>query len=98
MNNTSTAFVVFSLVSLVVLAAEKNSNLNDVPSDIVVPKMIDGKPSAGKRVRHNWPEENKTSIHHALYLPENWTPKNKERSGATLASPTPASSTTTTMC
>lgn len=77
MNNTSTAFVVFSLVSLVVLAADMHRNLNDVASDIVVPKMIDGKPSAGKRVRHNWPEENKTSIHHALYLPENWTPKNK---------------------
>jgi hypothetical protein len=39
--------------------------------------MIEGKPTAGKRVKHHWPEENNTAIHHALYLPENWNAKSK---------------------
>ncbi|MBJ7344599.1 MAG: hypothetical protein JHD09_04900, partial [Gemmataceae bacterium] len=78
MKSSITAFaILLSSITLAVFAAEKKTNLNDIPSDIVVPKMIEGKPAAGKRVKHNWPEENNTAIHHALYLPENWTANSK---------------------
>jgi len=68
--------ILFAWITLL-FAAEKNMNLNDIPSDIVVPQMVEGKPAAGKRIKHNWPEENNTAIHHALYLPDNWTAKSK---------------------
>ena len=74
---TSGFTVLLSCLGLVVFEAEKKNNLNDIPSDIVVPKMIEGKPAAGKRVKHHWPGENNTAIHHALYLPENWNAKSK---------------------
>ena len=73
----SNAFVILLTWITLLFAAEKSANLNDIPSDILAPQMVEGKPSAGKRVKHNWPEETNTAIYHALYLPENWTVKSK---------------------
>lgn len=75
--STAAFAILFPCLGLFVFAAEMKTNLNDISSDIVVPQMMEGKPSAGKRVKHNWSEENNTAIHHALYLPENWTAKGK---------------------
>ena len=46
----------------------------DIDSEerLVIPKMTQGEPAAGKRVRVTAQEYAGTEVHHALYLPENW--------------------------
>jgi hypothetical protein len=49
-------------------------DIRDVPADLTVPGMGDGVPVAGKRVRQVHPDYKGTSVHHALYLPDDWIP------------------------
>jgi len=45
----------------------------------VVPKMEDGAPAAGKRVRQTEPEWAGTNVHHSLYLPKDFSFSPKEK-------------------
>jgi hypothetical protein len=47
-------------------------NLNDVPSDLVVPQLSDGPPAPGKRVQQFLPGYEGSQIYHVLYLPPEW--------------------------
>lgn len=59
---------------LLALITQGKENLRSIPPDLTVPKMMEGAPGPGKRVRQAWPEEKGTAIHHALYLPPEWKP------------------------
>jgi hypothetical protein len=59
-------------------------NLAGRPPDITVvepffqrPDIAEGPPAAGKLVRHQLAEYQDTDVHHLLYLPENWDPREK---------------------
>lgn len=66
-------FFFCALLSAWVLpAAEVLPDLSTVPADLVVPKMEDGAPGAGRRVRQTTTGWEKTAVHHALYLPRDW--------------------------
>lgn len=56
------------------LSAFECPDLWTVPADLEVPPMIDGRPSAGRRVRQVLTAFETTRVHHALYLPRNWRP------------------------
>ncbi|TWU56090.1 outer membrane protein assembly factor BamB family protein [Rubripirellula reticaptiva] len=45
-----------------------------IPFDLVTPKMTDQPAGPGRRVRQTSPEYQGTDVHHALYLPPDWTP------------------------
>lgn len=44
---------------------------------LVTPKMEEGAPAAGKRVRHTAPGYEGTEVFHSLYLPKKWKPDGK---------------------
>lgn len=46
-----------------------------VPFDLATPKMTDQPAGPGRRVRQIAPEYEGTDVHHALYLPSDWTPQ-----------------------
>jgi hypothetical protein len=48
-----------------------------VPPDLTVPLMENAAPSAGHRVKQTTPGWQSTQVHHALYLPPDWTPEKK---------------------
>jgi hypothetical protein len=52
--------------------AAERSNLNDVPTDLKVPKVTDGSPRAGTRVWQTNPGYEGWNVAHALYLPTEW--------------------------
>ncbi len=52
-------------------------NLNDVPADLTVPALESGTPAAGRRVRATTAGWEGTAVHHALYLPTDWTPASR---------------------
>ncbi len=54
------------------MAAKPQANINDVPQDLTVPAMTNGKPAPGKRVRQVADEYKGTQVHHSLYLPTDW--------------------------
>ena len=43
-----------------------------VTTDLVTPKMTEGQPAAGKRVRQVSSEYRETKVYHSLFLPTNW--------------------------
>lgn len=45
-----------------------------IPQDLTVPRMTDGAPLAGRRVKETTAGWESTPVHHVLYLPENWRP------------------------
>ncbi len=47
-------------------------DIRTIEHDLITPKMIEGDPAAGKRVKHQLTRYAGTEVHHALYLPENW--------------------------
>lgn len=53
---------------------ESAKSLYDIPPDLVVPPVVNGRPEPGKRVRRTTPGWEKTSVYHALYLPADWKP------------------------
>lgn len=48
-------------------------DLTSVPADLTVPEMKDTAPAAGLRVRQTTPGWESTQVHHALYLPTDWS-------------------------
>lgn len=50
-------------------------DLSSVPTDLIVPKAIDGAPKAGHRVIQTTANWERTQVHHLLYLPTDWQPK-----------------------
>lgn len=59
------------------LASEPLRDLREIPYDLTVPSMTEGEPAAGKRVKHQLPENADTGLFHAMYLPTNWEPGRK---------------------
>jgi hypothetical protein len=55
-------------------AAQELPDLSTVPADLIVPAMEEAAPSAGHRVKQTNPGWENTQVHHALYLPTDWTP------------------------
>ncbi|MCX6953000.1 MAG: hypothetical protein NTV51_12665, partial [Verrucomicrobia bacterium] len=53
-------------------SAGAQTNLNDVPADLVVPGLEAGAPAAGRRVRATTAGWEGTEVQHALYLPVDW--------------------------
>jgi hypothetical protein len=51
---------------------DQQTNLNTLPADLETPKMIEGEPAAGKRVRRTLAGYEGTQVYHALYLPTDW--------------------------
>ncbi len=47
-------------------------DIRDVPEDLKVPGLSEGKPAPGRRVRLSLPEYEGTDVHHLLYLPSDW--------------------------
>ncbi len=47
-------------------------NLNEIPSDLVVPKVESDRPAAGKRVWEKLESYRDWNLAHALYLPVDW--------------------------
>src|SRR5258708_25927454 len=51
--------------------------IRSVAPDLTTPGVTDGPPSPGRRVRQTLPGYDGTGVHHALYLPPDWTPGRK---------------------
>jgi hypothetical protein len=47
-------------------------DIRSVPQDLVTPRMIQGVPAPGRRVRQVATEYRGTEVYHALYLPADW--------------------------
>lgn len=62
---------------LAMAGGQELPDLSSVPTDLTVPAMEgeDATPTAGHRVRQTTPGWEGTQVHHALYLPTDWTPK-----------------------
>ena len=50
----------------------RDSNLNDIPTDLTIPKAESGAPTAGRRVRATAEPWKGTEVYHTLYLPTDW--------------------------
>ena len=47
-------------------------DINNIPSDLTVPAVTEGKPAPGKRVRQVASEYIGSQVYHLLYLPTDW--------------------------
>lgn len=56
------------------LLLQEAPDLSSIPPDLTPPDMVHGEPAAGRRVGQTTPGWEKTSVHHALYLPRDWKP------------------------
>lgn len=54
-------------------ALAEPANVLSIPQDLTVPPIADGAPRAGRRVRETTAGWESTLVHHAVYLPEDWT-------------------------
>ena len=57
--------------------AQELPDITSVAPDLTVPEMIVATPAAGRRVRTVTTGWTGTAVHHALYLPPDWTPQAK---------------------
>jgi hypothetical protein len=59
---------------------DKNSlpDIRSVPQDLVVPRMSEGSPQAGLRVKQVAAPYHGTEVYHALYLPADWQPLSEQ--------------------
>jgi len=55
--------------------AQELPDIRDVAADLTVPEMVEEAPAPGKRVRAVTAGWEDTAVHHALYLPPDWTPQ-----------------------
>jgi hypothetical protein len=51
---------------------EQVRSIHDLPADLVVPDVTTGPPQAGKRVRATTEGWERTSVYHAIALPQDW--------------------------
>lgn len=68
--------IILSLILVSTCAHAQNPKPPRQP-DLVTPVMTTDAPAAGKRVRQIAPEYANTKVHHALYLPKNWSADKK---------------------
>jgi len=67
-------------IPLVLVGAGKElPDIRTVPPDLETPKMVEGAPAAGRRVRQVAVEYKGTAVYHALYLPTDWKPGRKRK-------------------
>jgi hypothetical protein len=68
-------FIFFATLAILApfAPAQELPDLSTVPTDLAVPAMEETAPSAGHRVRQTTPGWENTQVHHALYLPTDWT-------------------------
>jgi len=52
-------------------------DIRSVKPDLVVPRMVEGKPGPGRRVKQTTAGYVDTKVYHALYLPVDWQPKKR---------------------
>ena len=52
-------------------------DIRSVAPDLVTPAMVDGEPGPGRRARQSIPAYGGTAVHHALYLPRDWTARRR---------------------
>ncbi len=52
----------------------QQTNLNEIPNQLQVPDVVDGEPSAGKRVWQRLDSYRDWQLAHAIYLPPEWKP------------------------
>jgi len=62
-----------SLLLLLWIPVIGATDLERIPPDLITPAVTEGAPAPGKRVRVVAPEYVGTAVHHALYLPGDWT-------------------------
>ena len=60
------AFLLFSVV------AEELPDISTIPTDMIVPPVIEGKPAPGNRVKITLDSYQGTEVYHVLYLPTDW--------------------------
>lgn len=56
------------------LLQAQTPNLRDVKRDLSLPPLLQAQPSPGKRVRQTTKGYDATTVHHVLFLPQNWQP------------------------
>ena len=55
--------------------AQDIPDIRTVPADLTIPKLEEGPPAPGKRVREVLPEWKNTDVYHIVYLPRDFDPK-----------------------
>lgn len=60
------------ILFLLALLWQESPDLSTVPPDLKTPAMVEGEAAAGKRVKQTTPGWERSSVHHALYLPRGW--------------------------
>ena len=65
------------ILLLAALLVQEPPDLSSVPADLHTPAMTADAPATGRRVRQTAPGWEGTDVHHALYLPRDWTPGGK---------------------
>ena len=48
-----------------------------VKPDLILPSLVKGEPSAGKRVKQTHPDWKETEVYHVIYLPKDWRPNKR---------------------
>ncbi len=66
------AVATLGLLALSSVTFAKAPDIDSVAADLVVPRMTQGEPAAGRRVQQTIPSYRGTAVHHALYLPFDW--------------------------
>jgi len=67
-------------VLLATVGAKKGlPDIKTVAPDLDTPKMVEGEPAAGRRVKQVAPEYKGTEVFHTLYLPADWKPGGKRK-------------------
>ncbi len=59
---------------LLLSVQDSGKNLLEIPADLVVPRMTDEAPAAGRRVKRRLAGHEATELYHALHLPADWQP------------------------
>lgn len=62
----------WAVLLVAALLQAKEPNLHTIAADLETPKMVDGEPAAGKRVKQVLAGFEGTQVYHALYLPTDW--------------------------
>ncbi len=70
---TKISSVVASIAVAFASPAAELPDLKSVPKDLETPRMVEGAPRPGLRVKAVTPGYETTAVHHALYLPSNWS-------------------------
>ena len=52
-------------------------DISSVKPDLILPSLVKGEPSAGKRVKQTHPDWKETEVYHVIYLPKDWRPNKR---------------------